>query len=309
MNILITGIAGFIGSALAKKLTKGNIKVFGIDNLFSGSKKNIPKNIKWKKVDIRRLNNFKKIPKNFDIIIHAAAQTSGEKSFLIPSYDLETNVIGTCNVYHFAKLCNAKLMINLSSMSVYGNSIKSKFIDEKNNLKPISVYGNSKLTAEKMLAVLFEQYRIPVVNLRLFNVYGPGQNLNNLQQGMVSIYTYYLLHKKKILVKGSLNRVRDFIFIDDVTNAINSIIKSRLYVNGTFNISSKTKTTVRNLIRLLQKNFKMKKDIVISKKTPGDIFGFGGNNTKFKKKYKWKPIFTLDKGIKILSKYYGLNKL
>ncbi len=55
MNILITGIAGFIGSALAKKLRKGNIKVFGIDNLFSGSKKNIPKNIKWKKVDIRDL--------------------------------------------------------------------------------------------------------------------------------------------------------------------------------------------------------------------------------------------------------------
>ena len=184
--------------------------------------------------------------------------------------------------------------------------LNQNLLMRKNNPKPISVYGNSKLTAEKMLAVLFEQYRIPVINLRLFNVYGPGQNLNNLQQGMVSIYTYYLLHKKKILVKGSLNRVRDFIFIDDVTNAINSIIKSRLYVNGTFNISSKTKTTVRNLIRLLQKNFKMKKDIVISKKTPGDVFGFGGNNNKFKKKYRWKPKFSLKKGLKIMSNHYKI---
>ena len=77
MNILITGIAGFIGSSLAATLNKRNIKIFGIDNFFSGSKKNIPQNIKWKNIDIRNLNNFKKIPKNFDIIVHAAAQTSG----------------------------------------------------------------------------------------------------------------------------------------------------------------------------------------------------------------------------------------
>jgi UDP-glucose 4-epimerase len=306
MKILITGIAGFIGSSVAIKLKKNNVKIFGIDNLFSGIKKNIPKNIKWKKIDIRNIDSFKKLPKKFDIIIHAAAQTSGEKSFSIPSYDFETNALGTCNVYHFAKMCNAKLMINLSSMSVYGAAKRTKIVNENFNLKPISVYGNSKLTAEKMLEILFERHRIPVVNLRLFNVYGPGQNLNNLQQGMVSIYLYYLLYKKKIVVKGSLSRIRDFIFIDDVTNAINSIINSKLYTNGTFNISSKKKTTVRNLIKLLQKNFKTKKDIIVNKKTQGDIFGFSGNNDKFRKKYKWRPTFTLKKGIKILSEYYGI---
>jgi len=307
MNILITGIAGFIGSHLAKKLEKGNIKIFGIDNLYSGIKKNIPKNIKWKKVDIRDLKNFKKIPKKFDIIIHTAAQTSGEKSFSIPSYDFETNVLGTCNVYHFAKMCDSRLMINLSSMSVYGAQKKLSLVDEKFNPQPVSIYGNSKLTAEKMLEVLYEQYRIPIINLRLFNVYGPGQNLKNLQQGMVSIYLYYLLYKKKILVKGSLDRIRDFIFIDDVFNAINSIIRRKSYVNGTFNISSKTKTTVRNLIQIMQKSFNLKKDIVISHETPGDVFGFCGNNDKFKKKYNWKPIISLKKGIKILSKHYQIK--
>ena len=65
------------------------------------------------------------------------------------------------------------------------------FVNEKINPEPVSAYGNSKLTAEKMLEVLYEQYQIPVINLRLFNVYGPGQNLNNLEQGMVSIYLYY----------------------------------------------------------------------------------------------------------------------
>ena len=233
-------------------------------------------NIEFIEADLARMKTIKILPNDCRRVLHLAGQSSGEISFDDPVSDLNKNTVSTLNLINYSIKNKVERFVYASSMSVYGNSIKSKFIDEKNNPKPISVYGNSKLTAEKMLAVLFEHYRIPVVNLRLFNVYGPSQNLNNLQQGMVSIYIYYLLHKKKILVKGSLNRIRDFIFIDDVTNAINSIIKSRLYVNGTFNISSKTKTTVRNLIRLLQKNFKMKKDIVISKKTPGDVFGFGG---------------------------------
>ena len=86
MNIFVTGIAGFIGSSLAKRLEEQKCKVFGIDNLFSGNAKNIPKNIKWKKMDIRNKDDFKKISKNFEIIIHTAAQTSAAKSFSIPFY-------------------------------------------------------------------------------------------------------------------------------------------------------------------------------------------------------------------------------
>ena len=306
MNILITGVAGFIGSALAKKLKEQKLKVFGIDNLFSGNKNNIPKNVKWKKIDIRNINDFKKIPCNFDIIIHTAAQTSGEKSFYIPLYDQETNVIGTCNVYNFAKMCKAKLMINMSSMGVYGSPKRSKIVDEKCKLNPVSFYGKSKLEAEKMLEILASQHKIPVINLRLFNVYGPGQNLKELKQGMVSIYLYYLLYKKKILVKGSLNRIRDFIFIEDVINAIILIIKNKPYNNDTFNISSNNATNVKYLINLLQSILKSKKKIVLKKSTPGDVFGFGGNNSKFKKKYKWNPKFKLTQGLKIMSDYYKI---
>ena len=135
-------------------------------------------------------------------------------------------------------------MINLSSMSVYGNSIKSKFIDEKNNPKPISVYGNSKLTAEKMLAVLFEHYRIPVVNLRLFNVYGPGQNLNNLQQGMVSIFLAQALLNKHILVKGSPERFRDLVYIDDIINSFTIILGANKSGYRCYNVSTGVRTTI-----------------------------------------------------------------
>ena len=306
MNIFVTGIAGFIGSSLARQLIKQKYKVFGIDNLFSGNKKNVPKNIKWKKMDIRNRDDFKKIPKNFEIIIHTAAQASAAKSFSMPLYDLETNVNGTCNVYKFAKSCGAKLMINLSSMAVYGSPKKIKIINEDHEPMPVSFYGNSKLAAEKILEILSKKHQIPVINLRLFNVYGPGQNINDLKQGMASIYLHYLLYKKQILVKGSLNRIRDFIFIDDVVNAVVLIINSNLYENNTFNISSKSITSVKSLIKLLQLILKKKKKIILGKDTPGDVFGFGGDNKKFKKKYRWKPKFNLKKGLKIMSNHYQI---
>ena len=274
MNIFVTGIAGFIGSSLTRQLIKQKCKVFGIDNLFSGNKKNVPKNIKWKKMDIRNRDDFKKIPKNFEIIIHTAAQTSAAKSFSIPKYDQETNVNGTYNVYKFAKSCDAKLMINLSSMAVYGSPKKIKIINENYEPKPVSFYGNSKLSAEKVLEILSKKDHIPVINLRLFNVYGPGQNINDLQQGMASIYLHYLLYKKQILVKGTLDRIRDFIYIDDVVNAIVLIINSNLYESNTFNISSKSITSVKSLIKLLQLILKKKKKIILDKDTPGDIHGF-----------------------------------
>ena len=96
------------------------------------------------------------------------------------------------------------------------------------------------------------------------------------------------------------------IYIDDVLNAIFFIIKKKPYISETFNISSKTKINVKSLIRLLQKNFKTEKSIMFGKKTPGDIFGFGGDNDKFKKKYKWKPIFSINEGIKKLSDHYQI---
>jgi UDP-glucose 4-epimerase len=304
MNIFITGIAGFIGSSLAKRLKEKKHKVFGIDNLFSGSEKNIPKNIKWQKMDIRYKEDFKKIPKNFEAIIHTAAQPSAAKSFLMPLYDQETNVNGTYNVYKFAKNCRAKLMINLSSMAVYGSPKKTRIINENYEPRPVSLYGNSKLCAEKMLEILSKHDKIPVINLRLFNVYGPGQNINELDQGMASIYLHYLLYKKKILVKGTLDRVRDFIYIDDVVEAIVLVINSNLYKSNTFNISSKSTTSVKNLIKLLETIVQKKKKIIFGKATPGDIFGFGGNNDKFKKTYKWKTKFDLRRGLKIMSNYY-----
>ena len=308
MNIFITGIAGFIGSSIAKELIKKNFSIYGIDNLFSGNKKNISDKINWKKIDIRKKKILNSIPGKFDIIIHTAAQTSGEKSYKIKSYNDEANIIGSKNVFNFALKSKAKLMINLSSMSVYGPVKKKAIINEGKKLNPISPYGKSKMYAEKILNQLSKKKNLPIINLRLFSVYGPGQNLFELKQGIVSIYLYYLLYKNFFLIKGSLGRVRDLIYIDDVVKAIILIIKRKKFESGTFNISTGKTTSVKKLIGLMQSILKKKMKINLGRSTKGDIQGFGGKISKFSKKYKWKPKINLIKGLSLMINDYKLKK-
>ena len=127
MKVIVTGSNGKISSSLLKHFERKNYHFISLSRT-----KKIPEE---KDSTIIKLGNLfdekflrKYIHRN-DIIIHTAAQTSGEKSFYIPLYDQETNVIGTCNVYNFAKMCKAKLMINMSSMGVYGSPKRSKIVD------------------------------------------------------------------------------------------------------------------------------------------------------------------------------------
>jgi len=304
MKIFVTGIAGFIGSSLAKHLLTLGHYVKGIDNYSTGNPKNLDKSIECKDGDIRDSNILKELLNDYDIIIHLAAQTSGEKSFEIPEYDIETNIIGSLNIYEFSKICNAKLIINMSSMSVYGNVTKNKIISEDYITNPISVYGNTKLTAENILGLLSKRDNIPLINLRLFNAFGPGQNLDEMKQGMISIYLSYLLKYDEITVKGSLKRVRDFIYIDDIISSIVSIINSDKFETNTFNISTGTLTSVADVIKILKSISGIDKPIVQYDNIPGDIFGFGGSYKKIKQKFDWDPKYSLEHGIKTMMEFY-----
>jgi len=304
MKIFVTGIAGFIGSALATELVSKGHHVFGIDNLSTGKEKNIGENIQWVQGDVRHSNFISELKNDYDIIIHLAAQTSGEKSFEIPVYDIDTNIKGSVNIYEFSRLCEAKLIINMSSMSVYGNVQNKEIISEDYDTKPISIYGNTKLTAENVLRILSQRDNLPLINLRLFNAFGPGQNLDEMKQGMISIYLSYLLKYDGVTVKGSLKRVRDFIYIDDIISSIVSIINSENYETNTFNVSTGTLTSVSEVLEMLMSFTDIKKPIIQKGVTQGDIFGFGGLNSKIFKRYKWSPKVSIENGMKKMIKYY-----
>jgi len=291
--ILITGVAGFIGSSIAKKI-KNKYKLFGIDNLSTGKKTNIPKEVTFYKLDLSKKNCLKNFPR-VDYIMHLAGQSSADKSFNSPILDLQQNTQSTLNIIEYAKRKKVKKIIYASSMSVYGNIIK-KNLSENENVNPVSFYGVSKLSSEKYLSLLSPNVNYLI--LRMFNVYGPGQNLKDLNQGMVSIYLSQYLYKKKILVKGSVERIRDFIYIDDVVNiwvkSINNNIKNEI-----FNVGTGIGYSVKNLIKLISNTANIK----VINPTKGDQFKIVSNNKKLKKYFKLINFVNLKLGVEKFKKY------
>lgn len=136
----------------------------------------------------------------------------------------------------------------------------------------------------------------------MFNVYGPGQNLENLRQGMVSIFISQAHNNNKIIIKGSLKRYRDFIYIDDVVNAFEMAYLKDLSGYNYYNLCTNKKTTVGELIKIIKQNFNNEIKIEVNGSTDGDINGIVGDNSKIKKELNWTSKVNLEDGIQIMCK-------
>tara|TARA_Y100001968_G_scaffold318741_1_gene349345 strand:- start:303 stop:1232 length:930 start_codon:yes stop_codon:yes gene_type:complete len=299
---LVTGAAGFIGAAVAKRLVEKGSSVITVDNLSTGFKNNIPKGVKFIEGDcqnekvINKLSNYE-----FDAIFHIAGQSSGEISFDNPSYDLQTNAQSTLLLLKLALNTNCNKFIYASTMSVYGDQEKMP-VNEKAVLYPKSFYGVGKIASEHYLRI-YQEFGINSTSLRLFNVYGPGQNMHNLKQGMVSIFLEQALSSQKIHVKGDKNRFRDFVYIDDVVDAFLCANNKKFQGFKVYNVSSCIKTTIEELISNMLNNLSYKVQIKYEGSTPGDQFGIYGENSLIKKELGWIPKYQLDEGIKEMVKW------
>jgi UDP-glucose 4-epimerase len=297
-KILITGCAGFIGSRLTMHLLKKKYKILGIDDLSTGNVKNLNfknKNFFFIKGDCNNKNILSKIKGNIQIIIHLAGQSSGELSFYNPKNDLNRNFLTTINLLEFYKEKKCKQFIYTSSMSVYGNS-KSNPVNEKNLCSPVSFYGQSKLCSENYIK-LYSKHNINYSILRLFNVYGPGQLLNSLNQGLIRIYLNQIFNTNKLYIKGSKNRFRDFIYIDDVTKIIELMIENKKCFNQVFNLGYGKKYFIKNLVKLLKEKIKKKFKVKYISGTPLDQFGIYSDSNKIFKAVNYSPTIDLDRGL------------
>lgn len=301
-NYLVTGAAGFIGSSITKRLLDENNTVYTIDNLSTGTKKNIPKGtifIKGDCSDQEIYKNFKNI--KFDAIFHIAGQSSGEISFEDPIYDIKTNLESTILLLKFSLLIGCKKFIYASSMSVYGSQ-PDRPINEKDICTPQSFYGIGKLASENYMRI-FHNYGLDCISLRFFNVYGPGQNLENLKQGMISIFISQMLEKKKIIVKGSGNRYRDFIYIDDVVEVLRRSLNLKQKSFEIINVGSGSKTYVVDVLNFIKSSWNKNIPIAFEGKTEGDVFGIYSDNSKMKKLLNCNPETPLNNGIKKMIKW------
>jgi UDP-glucose 4-epimerase len=296
-NYLVTGAAGFIGAAIAKKLLKDGHKVVTIDNLSTGVVENIPEGTVFIEGDCAEPDVYMKVPHDkYDAIFHIAGQSSGEISFDDPIYDIRTNAESTLLLLKFAQQNGCTRFIYASTMSVYGNK-PDKPINEYESCNPQSFYGVGKLASEHYMRI-YNQFGINSTSLRLFNVYGPGQNLSNLRQGMVSIFMAQLLDSYSIQVKGSGERYRDFIYIDDVVHAFISCLETKATWNKVINIGTGVRTTVSILVKLLVEL--SGQDISVQYKgfTDGDIHGiFADNGLMMELMFEQNPITELSVGL------------
>jgi len=287
MNYLVTGAAGFIGSNVAKELLNLGHCVTTIDNLSTGYRCNIPKGCRFIEGDIgvdtiKLLDNEK-----FDAILHIAGQSSGEVSFEDPVYDISSNTLSTLYLLDYAISASCKRFVYASTMSVYGEKSGKERFNESDIAKPKSFYAVGKVASEGYLRIYQEQYGIEYTALRYFNVYGKGQNLANLKQGMVSIYLKQFIDDtfEKVEVKGSLDRFRDLSHIDDVVAVTIESIHNKNFSNQVINVGTGKKTKVKEIVTLISKYLKSNKEIDVLEGTPGDQFGIYADVQKLKSVY------------------------
>ena len=306
MKILITGGAGFIGAHLTEKLIRLKHKLLVVDSLTTiGGIPFINSKSKFIKGDITEDKILKKIEKwKPEIIYHLAAQSGGESAYDNPKKDYLTNGFGTFKIAKLAKKINVKHLIYSSSVAVYGSNPKKK-ITEKSIIKPDSIYGISKYAGEMFINQILGPTKTKTTILRIFNTYGPGENLKILKKGMVSIYCSYIWKKKPIIVKGSLKRFRNLNYIDDcVQILVKTLNNNKLKKNETINLSSGKVFTVKKIIHQIIKtnNYKNYKTIV-KNGTPGDSFGYNASNKYLKKKFDNFNFTSLPTGLKIYFKW------
>jgi len=301
-KVLVTGGAGFVGSALCKKLHEDGFKVFIVDNLSTGYKKNIIKGANFTKLDVgtTEFDDYLNVNNNFNIIYHIAAQSSGEISFENPEYDLKTNTLSTLKILNYCKRNNVPLIF-ASSMSVYGaqNPGSELSVAEDAHTNPLSFYAVGKKASEDYISIYSKIYSIKAISLRFFNIYGPGQNLENVKQGMVSIFLAQSLRSNKIEIKGSLNRYRDQVYIDDVISALIASSKAikEIKEHEIINISTNLKTKITDILDILKREVNNDLNIIELDGTPGDQFGITGSNEKANKILNWKPKTDFDSGL------------
>lgn len=304
---IVTGGAGFIGSHVAKRLLARGDRVVVLDDLSTGQEENIPSTAEFIRFDVSRRRDYAKIKKldDVDAVLHLAAQSSGEISFSDPVRDLEVNVAGSLLLLDWCLEHRVSRFMEASSYTIYGKQTRSPLkVSFKPN--PQSYYAVGKWAVENYLK-LYEKRGIDFTVLRMGNIYGPGQNLQNMKQGMVSIYFAYIIKNEPIVVRGSLRRYRDFMYIDDTVEYWIRGLNRKQTFGKVYNLGIGEGNSVREVIERLLEGMGHDPDrypIIRAPSTPGDVHGYYGDISETVKDFGYSPRYDLKKGIAKMTNIY-----
>jgi UDP-glucose 4-epimerase len=251
LRVCISGGAGFIGSKLAKAWLSTGAEVTIIDNLRTGTMQAMPEGARFIECNVLETERVASALRGADLVYHLAARVAIRSSFEFVVDDTMVNVSGTASMLRAAQLSGtAQRFIFTSSMAVYADSPIDTRIDESWPTTPISPYGISKLAAEKLTHQFCAHSGMESVVLRLFNTYGPGQQLSPYV-GAVTIFCNRLAAGESPVVYGDGEQCRDFVHVEDVVAAL--VLAGTADVSGeTFNIGTGRATSVNQVVASVQ---------------------------------------------------------
>jgi UDP-glucose 4-epimerase len=254
MRILITGIAGFIGSNLALRLINGNQKienhydVIGIDNLSYGLKENIPEEVTFYQSDIRSKEIYRFFD-GVDIVFHLAAKNCINDCQLDPVETADINITGTVNVFEAARKAGVGKVVYAESSALYEGS--NQFPTPESELMPESFYSMSKLSSMYFAKAYQSFYNLKLTALRYFCVYGPVQDYRRTIPPVMSAFIIKLLKNESPIIYGTGKKRRDFIYIDDVNDFHMKCVNDHRTDNKTFNLGSGKNFSVIEIYELV----------------------------------------------------------
>lgn len=304
MNALVTGCAGFIGSHLVDALLGRGYNVIGID-LFSDyyprtiKEANISNALRDNKfelieADILELDHFPYV----DFVFHEAAQ-AGVRASWGKNFEIYTrnNIAATQKMLEFYKDLELKKFVYASSSSVYGDSELP--MRENSTLRPVSPYGVTKLAGENLCYLYWKNYKVPIVSLRYFTVYGPRQRPD------MAIHKFINAISKgtEIAIFGDGMQTRDFTFIDDVIEA-NVLAADTDLVGEVFNIGGGSRISVSELIEKIEKLTGKNAKRDYKGKQKGDVKDTWADVRKAEEMLNWKPRIDINEGLRLSVAWY-----
>jgi len=296
MKVFITGGAGFIGTNLCKKLLTQNHDITVYDNFSNSSQENFMSAIKNKVTIISdNILDYSKLVssmKNHDIVIHLAAKISVIDSIKNPKLTFDTNVQGTLNVLNSCLQNNVTKIIATSTAAVYQNVSTKIILNETSPVVPSSPYGQSKLEMEKKINDFISTNKISATILRLFNVYGYGQSPE--YAGVIIKFKEQIQNNFPLIIYDNGSAIRDFVHVDDVTDAIILTITNP---NSTYNIASGTSTSISDLAKMMITISHKETPILYKPARPGDILYSAADITLAKTDLGFLPKISLKSGL------------
>jgi UDP-glucose 4-epimerase len=305
---LITGVAGFIGSSIARALLERGEQVRGIDNFATGKRENltdITKRIDFREADLSDLEAMKRACEGVDCVYHQAAIPSVPKSVLDPLGSNQANVDGTVNILIAARDAKVRRVMYAASSSAYGDTpTLPKREDMTPN--PISPYAVAKLASEYYMVSFYRCYGLETVSLRYFNIFGPRQDPTSQYSGVLAKFITQMLRGEQPTIFGDGSQSRDFTYIDNAVSAnlLAAHAPSAKVAGRVFNVATGTRVDLNETFELLKKLTGYSGKVKYGPEREGDIKHSLADISRAVQGLGYQPTVNFEEGLKRTVEWY-----